>query len=105
MGRIGDALAKAGDEVRVAVGTYLLDAELFIPAGKTLSGGWIADAGVKVENPSAQTILQVTGQFPRGYRCRNYRGGYGAGRCCSCCQRGRFICEGYRGCPELYRPE
>ncbi len=63
MGRIGDALAKAGDEVRVAVGTYLLDAELFIPAGKTLSGGWIADAGVKAENPSAQTILQVTGQF------------------------------------------
>lgn len=63
MGRIENALAKAGDEVRVAVGTYFLDAELFIPAGKILSGGWIAGTEIKAENPSSKTILQATGQF------------------------------------------
>lgn len=62
MGNISDALAKPGDEVRVAVGTYLMAGELFIPAGKKLSGGWVA-SGSKVENPAAKTILQATGQF------------------------------------------
>ncbi len=56
---IGEMLAQ-GSEVRVALGTYVLNEELFVPAGKRLTGGWFD--GERVESGTENTVLEARGE-------------------------------------------
>lgn len=63
MSSVETALAVPGvTEVRVRWGTYLLPAELVVPVGVTLSGGWDTDGERKAGGTEA-TVLQPAGQF------------------------------------------